>query len=394
MPAVAIASGRRLPLFLVGAAASVVVGSVAAAWSLWYQTADFYCFWIAGRLVLAGRDPYHTATWLAATAGPFPDPRGFLSPAPCADRFAYPYWTAIVLAPFGALPVEAAAGLWMSLNVAAALGGALLAWRLSGGTARGRGLFFALVFSSQPFWTLLVSGQFTGVMLGSLALVAWALAADRQRAGGVALAALLIKPQFGVLVGPAVLWYAIARRRARLIAAAIVTALLLVVTAFALEPTWAAGWLAELQARQPGQLPVRPSAWGLSTYLFGDAAGGWLIIAATVVAIVALARSDALAPVPLVALTTALSLVVTPYDSLYDHLVLVLPWAASLAIAMRSTSRSRVALQLALLGSASLLPWILFAVWQRGGTATIGAIVPIVAALVLASALRLGRASR
>ena len=381
---------RRLALLIGAGVGSLIAGSLAAAWSLWYRTADFYCFWIGGRLVLAGRDPYDAPTWLAATAGVFPDPRGFLSPAPCADRFAYPYWTAVVLAPFGALPVEVAAMAWMSINVAAALAGALVAWRIAGGTERGRALFLALMLSSQPFWTLLVSGQFTGIMLGILASLAWALARDEERSAGVALAALLVKPQFGVLVGPAVVAHAALARHVRLLTAMAISAGVLAAVAFALAPSWAGGWVAELQLRQAGQLAVRPSVWGLSSFVFGDPAVGWLILAATIALIVFLARGDAFAPVPLVALTASLSLVISPYESIYDHLVLVLPWALALAIAVR---RESISLQIALVAIASLLPWIVFAVWQRGGTATLGVLVPIAASLLLSFALRLERTS-
>lgn len=93
-------------------------------------------------------------------------------------------------------------------------------------------------------------------------------------------------------------------------------------------------------------------------------------------------------PAPLVGLDVALSLVTTPYISSYDHLVLVLPWATTLTLAMRVAGAARGLLLLGILASASLLPSILFADSMTGGSPTWSVAVPISAALLLGSALR------
>lgn len=377
--------------FLAATLGAVVLASgfIAAQSSFYYQTADFFCLWQGGRFVVLGLDPYDEAAWDAATGGLYPDPRGGTAPASCPGRFAYPYWTAITLVPFGVLPLEVAASLWEALAIGAALAGALLAWRAADGPRSTAPLFLALVLFSQPFWTLLVSGQITGVMLALVSALSWSFARRRDVAAGVALAGLALKPQIGLLVAPLVVLRAVAERRGTFLAVALAVGGTLALASFALAPQWADAWLGEISTRRLGSVALRPSVWGFAQETFGNALWGVVLLIAVVVAIGAVARRNALAAVPLVALAAALSLVATPYISSYDHLVLVLPWALALALAARATGRARLGLLVGLVAAASLLPWVLFAVPVRGGSPTWSVAVPVAAALVLAVALRL-----
>ena len=382
----------RARLLLIGSAvASLLGGWAAAAWSLWYQTADFFCLWIGGRFVLARDNPYDQEAWRGATAGLYPDPRGVQLPASCPGEFAYPYWTAIALAPLGALPIELAATLWMALNIGATIGATLLAWRVANGRERGRGLLAAIVLSSQAFWTLLASGQLTGVMLAIVTLIAWALASGRERIGGVAFAALLLKPQLGTFVAPAVVLDALARGRGRILTTAVLTAALMVVVAIVISWGYAFQWLSPPTLARVGQVSIRSSAWGLGGEVFGDVRFGAAIIAAVVLATARIAGVAMLEPAALIAISVPLSLLATPYVSVYDFLVLALPWAFVAAIASRAAQVERLALLVALVGCASLLPWVLFAIWQTGGSMTWSAFVPIMTTLLLAWALRVDR---
>ena len=384
-----IARGRSSALIGACVAGSLVAGWAAAAWSLWYQTADFFCLWMGGRFVLTGRDPYDQAQWQAATGGLYPDPRGVQLPASCPVDFAYPYWTAIALAPFGALPIELASTIWMALSIGASVGAVALAWRLANGGDGGRTLFFAIVLSSQAFWTLLASGQFTGVMLGIITVIAWALARDRARAGGFAVAALLLKPQLGTFVIPAVVIDAFVRGRGRVLAIAGLVLAIALIASVAVSGGVALQWPGPTTASRLAQVGIRSSAWGLAAEIFGDPFFGAAIIALLILAVARISGARLLAPATLVAMSVPLSLLATPYVSVYDFLVLTLPWAFVAAIASRVDARERVALLLALVASASLLPWILFAIWQTGGSMTWSALVPIASALLLAWSLRL-----
>jgi hypothetical protein len=379
----------RRRVFVVAAIASLASGWLAAAWSLWYQTADFFCFWTGGRFVLSGRDPYDAAAWQAATGALYPDPRGLLLPSSCPGRFAYPYWTAVALAPFGALPLELAATLWMCLNIAATMGGAALAWRVAGGTQQGRALFLAVVFASQPFWTLLVSGQFSGILLLAVSGVAWSLARAERRGGGLALAALLLKPQVGALVIPAVIAAAAVTRRLRMLVVAAIAGAVAVAASLALAPSWPLEWLGEITTRRVAETAIRPSAWALALLVGGDPLWGVAILGALAAAVVLIARRGALRPAPLIAFAVVASLLASPYISIYDYLVLALPWALVVAAAWRTDGVERGVLLASLVGCASLLSWLLFAARQVGGSMTWSALVPMGSALLLAWSQRI-----
>jgi len=42
-------------------------------------------------------------------------------PSSCPGRYGYPLWTAVVMVPIGALPIELAASAWMAISLGAAL---------------------------------------------------------------------------------------------------------------------------------------------------------------------------------------------------------------------------------------------------------------------------------
>ncbi len=366
-------------------AACVALGAVAAERSLWYETTDFYCLWSGARLVVARQDPYDEAVWAAATGGLHPDPRGGLAPSSCPGRYGYPLWTAFVLIPFGIVPLPAAAVAWMVLSLVATLVGAVASWRASGGGRPMAALFAAIVLSAQPLWLLVISGQLTGIALGLAGLAALGLARGRDARAGIAFGLLALKPQLVALAGPALFaWGLIARRRAPLAAAAIVAALL--VATLAVSPQWPFEWVAEITGRRTRVTTLLPTAWGLSADLFGTVLVGPVLIAAVTAIAWYLARRRATA-VGVACIALAISVFGTPYAWSYDHLVLVLPWAYSLAVAARSVGAARVGLLLGTVAVASVLPWILYAIAFTRGGETLNALVPALTAILVAAAI-------
>ena len=97
-------------------------------------------------------------------------------------------------------------------------------------------------------------------------------------------------------------------------------------------------------------------------------------------------RVDALS---LLALSTSLSLVVTPYAWSYDFLVLACPWAFVLARAARTRGAPAFALRAGVVTVASLMPWVLYAVAFGRGGETLSVLVPAATALLVAAATRM-----
>ena len=381
-------AGVARPLVVVAAiAVALGAGWFAAASAFWFQTADFFCLWAGGRTVLRGGDPYDPLQWAALTGGLYPDPRGLLLPSSCPGEFAYPLWTGIALIPFGALPIEAAATLWAALSLVAAIAGSLLAWTAWGGGRRFLAIFLAIVLFSQPFLTLFVSGQITGIMLALAGTLAWALARSRPGLAGAALAGLLLKPQLALLVLPTVIIDAVARRRSRLVLSTSATTIALLVASLVVDPVWPGEWVAEVGRRISAYVD-RPTVWAFAASIFGDQRWGAGVLLLIVVSVAVLAGRALFEPRALMTMSLTLSIIATPYVSSYDHLALVVPWAGTLATTARATARAQNLLLIATVAAASLIPWVLFTIFQATGDQAASALVPIAAALLLGTAIR------
>jgi hypothetical protein len=362
---------------------ALVAGYLVARAAIWYQTADFFCFWNGARFLLTGRDPYDAVAWQAATGGLFPDPRGGAYVSACPGRFGYPLWTAIVLVPFGALPLELAATLWIALAIVATVVGCALIWRAVRGATSGLPLFLAIVLFSQPFWVLLAGGQMSGVMLALAGLVAWAVAYQRDAVTGVSAAGLALKPQVAAFVLPLVLARSLVQRRWRVAAAAIVLGAVAVAVSLAVDPRWPSGWLGEV-GRRSQSIAQFATVWGFSADVFGTPLPGGVLLAIVVGAVLAIARRDAFGDLPFLGVAIPVSLAATPYIWSYDFLVLAVPWALVLAELQRASGARRLLFLVALIVVASLLPWVLYALAFTRGRETWSVAVPIVTALLLA----------
>lgn len=364
----------------------LVAGALAARGALWYQTGDFFCLYHGAASLLGGHDPYDQAWWQSVTGGSYPDPWRGSGASSCVSHYAYPLWTAVALLPIGALPLEPAATLWMAISIGAAVFGASALWRAYGGTPRYAGLFATLVFTSQPFWVLVVGGQITGLLLGLVGWLASSLATRRDASGGVALALLALKPQLVVLTLPAMALDALRLRRRRFVVAAGIAGAVMVLVPLAFIPAWPLEWLGQVGPQRLHIAALLPTAWGVAGDLLGNVAWG-AVIAVAVIAATALIARD-VDPLALLALTLPLSLVVTPHAWSYDHLVLVASWAFVLARLDRAAPRTRVGLLIALLVIAAPAPWLLYRVGFARGLETLSVLVPIANALLVATATR------
>ena len=365
----------------------IFAGGLAARGALWYQTTDFFCLYHGAHSLVIGVDPYNEAAWQAATGGLYPDPRGGVAPAPCPGRYGYPLWTAVALLPLGVMPIEAAATAWMALSIGAALVGIVAAWSAFGGTSRYAGVFAASVVMSQPFWILLISGQISGITLGLAGLVASAIARERQRTGGIALALLALKPQTSAVAIPVAFLQALAQGRRRFAIAALATGALMLIVPLLFVPTWPLEWLGEVSGRRLRVISQLPTAWGFAAQTLGDPAWGAALLAIVVVATVLIARGHA-DPVTVFVLSLPLSLFATPYAWTYDYLVLAVAWGFILACAECTRGATRLTLLLAALVLAVPGPWVLYAVSFVRGEEALSAVLAAATAIVAACAAR------
>jgi len=376
-------TARLAAIFLVLLAA----GAVAARSNLYYQATDFFCLYHGARSLVVGHDPYDEAWWKEVTGALYPDPSGHLVPSSCPGRYGYPLWTAFVMLPIGALPIELAASAWMAISLGAALAGAWWAWLAVRGPARLAPLYVVLLVTAQPLWLLVIYGQITGVMLGLAGLFAL-LAARGRAAAGAALAGLALKPQTVALAIPAIALRALALRRWRLLAVAIGTGVAMVVVPMLFLPGWIFEWLDELVVRRARVAVFLPTAWGFAADVFGNPAVGALLVAAVAIGCWLLVRRSRVDDTGLFALTLPLSLFATPYAWSYDFLVLFVSYAFVMACAEGAPPRTRMWLTIGAVALAGPVQWLLYTVAFPRGNETLSAVVTAATALLVAAALR------
>ncbi|MBI2773138.1 MAG: DUF2029 domain-containing protein [Chloroflexi bacterium] len=212
--------------FLGASFACLVLGWAASETNEHYRQRDFFCLWQGARITAGGGDPYDETAWRAETSQREQDlgaPAGFA----CPRRYSYPLWTAVLMRPFGVVPLALASSAWMALAFTSTLAGIALLWTAVGGQARFAGVFAAIVLTSQPFWVLVVGGQVSGVLLALVGLGVWSLSRQREGLGAAALTALLIKPQVAGIFVPAVVLHRLIAQRPGVVASSAVVALVL-----------------------------------------------------------------------------------------------------------------------------------------------------------------------
>src|SRR5437773_2830096 len=166
---------------------ALVFGVFAQREALVHQT-DFSGYWAGGRALLAGADPYDSATWRSTTAALGTQP-------PDTSVYGYFPWVALAMVPLALLPLEAAAWLWCIASiVVASLGVATLLRARPCPPAAQLAIGFAL-FGSQPAVTAFVVGQWSPMLTGGLAFAVAALDRGRIARAVPALLLALAKPQ-------------------------------------------------------------------------------------------------------------------------------------------------------------------------------------------------------
>ena len=363
---------------------SLVCGFFAAGVNRWYEGMDFHCFWAAGRIVASGGDPYDAQQFVPAILTiPPSEARSLIR---CGQRLSYPPWTGLALAPFGALPLPAAATLWASLAVMATVLGISWTWQLVGKRRIPWPLVAALVVGSEPFIRNLLEGQFATFGFALTAGAALSLRSGRDTAGGIAAGLLAVKPQTAIGFGAAALGLAIFRRRWRFVGGAVVATLALAGLSQLLRPGWILEFISGAGVLS-GSIADRATIWNL--------AGSWplavVIVALLLAAVVALIRWRGADDTAVLGLAVPFSLLIAPYAWDHDYVLLAIPWSLTIAHAMELRPLLRRTLLYSTVGVAAPLLWIIAAVVAPLlGAESVYVIVPMLTALLLALAIRWG----
>jgi hypothetical protein len=344
---------------------------------------DFICFWNGARFVQQGLDPYDEAIWSPAIAALYEVPVGTVKTPPCPGRYAYPIWTATVMVPFGALPLVPASIAWMVLVLGGMAAGIAMLARAAGFERQDALLYATLVLSSEPAWITVRSAQFGGLELAALGALALPSTAARPVRFTVASFLLLLKPHVTPLVLLERLHAAGTRTRigAVLGLGAIAAGSLLV------GPSWPSEWLGEVAGHRMVMAGSAATPWGFVTWATGRSDVAWAAVGiALLLFAIALRGADLRGTLDRVAVALVAWLLVVPYLSSADPILLAVAWCAILRRSLAPTRST--ALLLALVAVASVLPWALYALKEPVVVdVRNGLVIPATAAL-LAYALR------
>lgn|GEM_PF-1129588 len=180
---------------------------------------DHFTFWAAGRIVASGHSPYDARAWTdpaidaAAATGLVTDMRSVIAQC-CAVIWAYPPWTAVALAPFGALPLPLGVPLFHLTSLTAAVVAAVaLARSLPWLDQRLYALALALFALSEPFIIGVRGGHFVGLLLGGVFLVQLGLLRNRLWPLVVGTVLLSLKPHAALVLAAVVLAYLLTHKR-------------------------------------------------------------------------------------------------------------------------------------------------------------------------------------
>jgi hypothetical protein len=228
---------------------------------------DFYSRWKGAEVFWKqGVDPYSDQATLAIQKGIYGRPA---QPGEDPGPFAYPFYTAFVLAPVVWLPYSWAEAIWLVVLEVSLVGGVLLClslykWRMPGWLAAVTVLWVLVFYHSAR--TILL-GQFAGLVFLWTAGTLWMLARKHDVMAGVLLALTTIKPQMSFLLVPALLLWGVGQRRWRFVGGLGGAMALLFGASFVLLPGWLAGFLGQLM-HYTSYTAIGSPVWILSQYYF------------------------------------------------------------------------------------------------------------------------------
>lgn len=238
-----------------------------------YKNSNFVFFWLAGRMVLEGQNPYDSALWIAAHDASEVAWRPNLI-------FPYPLPLAVLMAPLGALPLGPAYFVWQLLSqvLVAAATWFLLARQHDSRHTR---LFVPLVLLLLVFGPVLLSlqiGALGAFTLAAIILALAALEAEKPLLGGLALSLTLLKPPQGLPILALMIIWLLIRRGWMALAGLGIGALGLLLLGLPIDSHWPEKFGAAGQAVMDRTLGLQSNVFGFAFHVCRGRSGCmWLL---------------------------------------------------------------------------------------------------------------------
>jgi hypothetical protein len=228
---------RQDPVYL-AVAIAVIVLAAGLTWICYQAAANpevddaFAPIWAGARIVITRQaNPYDqdALSWVL-----------WPSEAP-VSRLVYPYYSILLLMPLGLIEeYQLAKAIWMALTMAGLVLMILSSLSLTLWRPSWKILAAFMLFSLTGYGA--IRGVYTanpGIIVGMLIILGLRMVVqERSRGAGILFGLTLIKPTMVALLLPYVLLYAVSRRDFRLIRSFLITAIVLLGSAFAAFPGW------------------------------------------------------------------------------------------------------------------------------------------------------------
>ncbi len=166
---------------------------------------DFICYWVSGKLYLAGADPYATSAIFAMEKA-----QGWNYTIPMTTFT--PPWSMPLLALAAMAPMGRSRSIWFAISLAIDCGAAVALWRYYGGAARRWWVALLVCASFIVMGVVEFLGQVTPLMLLALTAFLWLTRSKKYFWAGVVLWGLGAKPHLLYLVFLAILLWAVQNR--------------------------------------------------------------------------------------------------------------------------------------------------------------------------------------
>jgi len=288
---------------------------------------DFFTFWLGGRLITLGKNPYLHSDYLWG--------RAFYDADLIPDAtFVYPLPFALLFAPLGLLPLNKAFVVWDTLTQVMILVSLLLLVR-SYAKPLAKNFFPLLLIAVilfRPTYITLVNAQLSGFFFLLLSAIIYLWNQGKWKQGSLLLALFALKPTLGLPIMAVLTLFLLLRKQYSAIFTLAAALLALLLSGFLVDPHWVSHYWQIGNDKLGQTFGFSPTLWGAATLVCqfksecSIISGGAGCLAASIaVLFFFINRRQTLAPVTAVCLAIIFTMLVTPYIWPYDQLLLVIP---------------------------------------------------------------------
>lgn len=334
---------------------------------------DFISFWTGAQALRAGHSPYDQAFQMAVQQANGWDVRTELFPF---HPYVYPPWLAVLIWPLTWLPYRLALAVWLALNLVLAAVAVIVLLGLLRPRNRRTALPLAwlMLFLYLPVLHGLVVGQTHLLLFFLMAIAVWGNATRHDRAAGLALGLMSVKPQVGLVLAAAFGVYWLVQRRWRAVVSLIVTGLICAAISCVLVPNWITDMLAASDRFTAlTGLPLLPSGFRDYPTVYAAVRVGLeqspilLFTAPITLAVLMLGavrlRSITQSPRWFSMVMIACLLLLTPYARVYELTLLLAPM---LYVLLATDIRASRLVRAAVVGGVYAWPFVMLA-WRADG---------------------------